>query len=223
MKLIKLVLLTFGFAVLASCSKQNIPATDDQEMLSATEGLMAKKDESPSLARGKKGGGDPTTSAYSTYTIPAGSHYCDQSTLASVKTSEMKFMVRFNSSAMYTTLNPGNQADINKLWGFSEGYNNQYNSARFGWAWYNNALRLYGYVYNKGVRSHAEVAAIPIGAEVTCSIKVSGSSYIFTANGTSVILSRGLSTTSASGLQQYPYFGGDETAPHLISIELKSL
>lgn len=161
--------------------------------------------------------------AYTTYLIRQGQHFCDQSTLKSVKTSEMKFMVIFDSSAIYQTVSPANQYDINKLYGFSEGFDNQYNSARIGWRWSDNALRLFGYVYKQGTRYSQEITAIPINAEISCSIKLSGSSYIISANGNAVTLPRGLSTSTANGYQQYPYFGGDEVAPRNISIKIKNI
>ncbi len=168
-------------------------------------------------------GGAPKPTSYTNFTIRQGQHYCDQNTLKSVRTSEMKFMAKFDNSAIYQTVVPENQYDINKLWGFSEGINNQYNSARIGWSWNNDALRLYGYVYTKGVRHMQEITSVSIGAEITCAIKLAGNTYLFTVNGVSISLPRGLSTTQASGYQQYPYFGGDETAPHLITIMIKSL
>lgn len=115
------------------------------------------------------------------------------------------------------------EGHINKLWGFSEGFDHQYNSARIGWAYNNGALRLYAYAYNKGVRLSTEITAVNIGVENNCSIKLSGFNYIFTVNGVTVTLSRANSTSSASGYQLYPYFGGDETAPHDIFIYIRSL
>ena len=168
-------------------------------------------------------GGTPKPSSYTNFTIRPGQHYCDQNSLKSARTSEMKFMGKFDNSAIYQTVIPENQYDINKLWGFSEGINNQYNSARIGWSWNNNALRLYGYVYAKGVRHMQEITSVSIGADITCSIKLAGNTYLFTVNGVSISLPRGLSATQASGYQQYPYFGGNETAPHLITIMIKSL
>ena len=135
----------------------------------------------------------------------------------------MSFVVKFDNSAIYQTVIAENQYDINKLWGFSEGFDHQYNSARIGWAWNDGALRLYAYSYNRGVRQSQEITSVPIGSDITCSIKLSGSSYIFTVNGISVTQARGVSTTTASGYQLYPYFGGDETAPHTIKILLRSL
>jgi len=167
--------------------------------------------------------GSPKLISYNNFTIRQGQHYCDQNGLKSVRTSEMRFIVKFDKSAIYQTVVPENQYDINKLWGFTEGINNQYNSARIGWSWNNNALRLYGYVHANGVRHFQEITPVAIGADITCSIKPAGSTYLFTVNGVSVSLPRGPSTAQANGYQQYPYFGGDETAPHLITIMVKSL
>jgi len=164
-----------------------------------------------------------TTTTFTTYLIRTGQHYCDQSTLKSVKTSEMKFVAIFDSSAIYQSINPINQLDINKLYGFSEGINNQYNSARIGWRWSDGALRLFGYVYKLGVRYSQEITSVPFNTDITCSIKLSGSNYIITAKGISITMPRGLSTSSASGYQQYPYFGGDEVAPHNIYIKIKNI
>lgn len=168
-------------------------------------------------------GGAPKPSSYTNFTIREGQHYCDQNSVKSVRTSEMRFMVKFDNSAIYQTVVPENQYDINKLWGFSEGINNQYNSARIGWSWNNDALRLYAYVYASGVRHYQEITSVAIGSDISCSIKLAGNTYLFTVNSVSISLPRGSSTSQASGYQQYPYFGGDETAPHLISIMIKSL
>ncbi|TAL43325.1 MAG: hypothetical protein EPN92_10330 [Chitinophagaceae bacterium] len=200
--------IAFGLCFLMACSKQVDKQVDNKTVVE--EYATAK-------------GGPPKPSVYSTYTIQQGQHYCDQSSIKSVRTSEMKFMAKFDNSAIYQTILPENQYDINKLWGFSEGINNQYNSARIGWSWNNDALRLYGYVYANGVRYYQEITQVDIGADISCSIKVSGNTYIFTVNSSAITLPRGPSSSQASGYQQYPYFGGDETAPHLITILIKSL
>jgi hypothetical protein len=160
---------------------------------------------------------------YSTFTIQKGAHYCDQNPIKSVTTSEMKFIVKFDSSAIYQTELPENQYAVNKLWGFSEGTNNHYNSARIGWSWTDGALRLYGYAYVRGELHYQEIRSVTIGTEISCSIKLAAESYLFTANGVSISLPRGPSGAQASGYQQYPYFGGNEVAPHLITILIKSL
>ena len=160
---------------------------------------------------------------YSTFTIQKGAHYCDQNPVKTITISEMKFMVKFDSSAIYQTELPENQYAVNKLWGFSEGTNNHYNSARIGWSWTDNAVRLYGYAYVSGELHYQEITAVTIGTEISCSIKLAAGTYLFTINGISVTLPRGTLGSQASGYQQYPYFGGIEVAPHLITILIKSL
>lgn len=164
-----------------------------------------------------------TKTLFTKYTIRAGQHYCDQNTIKSVRTSEMKFMARFDNTAIYQTIDPFNQYDINKLWGFSEGFDHQYNSARIGWAYNDGALRLYAYAYNNGVREYQEITPVSINTDITCSIKLSGTTYLFTVNGITVSLPRASSSSTASGYQLYPYFGGDEVAPQTIYIWLRNL
>lgn len=171
-----------------------------------------------------KGTATTTSNQFIKYTIQKGNNYCDENGYKSVSVSEMKFVVRFDSSAIYQTQSAENQFDINKLYGFSDNNadHHQY-SARFGWRWSENALRLFGYVYNKGTVTSKELATIAIGEEVNCSIQVTASAYNFIVNGVSYQLPRMANTAKAEGYQLYPYFGGDETAPHLINIWIKNV
>lgn len=158
------------------------------------------------------------------YTIKKGEQYCDKSIYQAVQYDKLSFMVKFDSSAIYQTTNAGNQDDINKLFGFSDNnVQHQQYSARIGWRWSKNALRLFGYVYNNTVRSSKELDTIDIGTENNCSIAVSENTYIFTVNGKSQTLPRESKTQKAEGYKLYPYFGGDEMAPHTISIQIKEL
>jgi hypothetical protein len=160
---------------------------------------------------------------YSAFVIQQGAHHADQNPVKPVTTSEMKFMVKFDSSAVYQTVLPENQYAINKLWGFSEGIDNHVNSARIGWSWTDNALRLYGYVYVHGILHSQEITSVAVGAEISCSIKPQEDRYLFSINASTVSLPRGPSGAQAIGYQQYPYFGGNEVAPHVITILIKSL
>ena len=159
--------------------------------------------------------------AYKVFTIQQGQHFCDQNILSfTTVSSVMRFNARFDQSAVYTTVDPVNQYDINKLWGFSEGSNHQYNSARIGWAYNDGALRLFGYAYVNGLRHSVQITSVPIGAQIPCSIELVGNSYVFTVNGVKATLPRASSTTRTSGYKLYSYFGGDEAAPQLIRIEI---
>lgn len=165
----------------------------------------------------------PSSDSIITYTIRPGQHYCDQNAFVWKSVAELKFKVWFDSSCIYTTTLPANQYDINKLYGISEGLNHQVNSARIGWRWSNESLRLFGYVYKDSVRYSQEISTIPIGMPADCSIRMNGNQYDCSVNGIHVSLPRSNNDTVATGYQLYPYFGGDETAPHLINIKIKNL
>ena len=158
------------------------------------------------------------------YTIEAGKQYCDGNTYKAIELSEMKFIARFDSTAIYQAQSAENQYDINKLYGFSDNNadHHQY-SARFGWRWSDKALRLFAYVYNQGAITSKDLSTVSIGAEVNCSIKVSANKYLFTVDGTTTQLPRMATTEKAKGYQLYPYFGGDESAPHQVNIWIKNL
>jgi hypothetical protein len=164
----------------------------------------------------------PSTSGFQKYTIRTGQQYCDQSGYKPIDLTELKFTVRFDSSAIYQSRDPQNQYDINKLYGFSDNNSDHHQfSARFGWRWSDKALRLFAYVYNGEVVVSKEIAPIPIGQELNCSIVVAAKTYVFKLNDTSVELPRASETPTARGYQLYPYFGGDEVAPHEINIWIK--
>ena len=174
------------------------------------------------LDKGLSPNNDP--SQFIQYTIQQGKQYCDQTAYIPIETNEVKFAVKFDSSAIYHTKLAENQYDINKLFGFSDNNadHHQY-SARIGWGWSDNALRLYAYVYNQGVRDSKELGTIAIDTEANCSIRVKGDVYVFTANELSVEMPRLSTGDKAKGYQLYPYFGGDEVAPHKINIWIRTL
>jgi len=164
------------------------------------------------------------TSSFIKYTIAQGNQYCDQNEFAAVETNEMKFIVRFDSSAIYQTVSAENQNDINKLFGFSDNNSEHHKfSARFGWRWSSNALHLFAYVYNAAEMISKEITTVDIGKEINCSILVNDRHYIFTTNSISIEMPRMATTEKGKGYQLYPYFGGDESAPHEINIWIRSL
>lgn len=197
-----LFFLLLAWLLLASCNK----AVDD---------IINKKLSHTATA-------DKTTATH--YIIKKGQHYCEQNYYHPIETDELKFAVLFDSSAIYRSTDPVNQYDINKLYGFSDnGAQHHDFSARFGWRWSDGALRLFAYIYNNGVVSSKELGSIAIGQEVICSIKASGSEYIFTLNDQVITMPRQSTTPNAKGYLLYPYFGGDEVAPQDITIRIKNL
>ena len=158
------------------------------------------------------------------YTIRAGDHYCDKNVFLQTNYNELKFLVRFDSSCIYQTAAAANQLDINKLYGFADNNSDhQQFSARIGWRWSNNALRLFAYIYNNGVVSSEELAAVNIDSEILCSIGIDPTHYIFKVNNIDKTFPRFSTTATAIGYHLYPYFGGDEAAPHDIRIWIKEI
>jgi hypothetical protein len=165
----------------------------------------------------------PDTGQFIKYTIQKGNQYCDGNVYKAIETTEMKFVVKFDSTAIYETQSAENQYDINKLYGFSDNNadHHQY-SARFGWRWSDKALRLFAYVYNNGSVTSKELTTVTIGSEINCSIKITPANYLFTVDEITTQLPRMATTEKAKGYQLYPYFGGNEVSPHHITILIKN-
>lgn len=157
-----------------------------------------------------------------TYTILKNEHYTSNN-IGSVKSDKLKFMVVFDSSAIYTTLDKSNQADINKLYGFSDcGSLHQANSARFGWRWYHNQLELFAYTYRNQIRYEKFIKAVDLNKAFTCEIEAQADKYVFRVDDTIVEMERGCAGYY-DRYKLFPYFGGDEVAPHDINILIKEI
>jgi hypothetical protein len=166
---------------------------------------------------------DTDTSGFVKYTISSGAHYASDNVYKPVETSDLKFTVRFDSSAIYQSVLAQNQYDINKLYGFSDnGAAHHRFSARFGWRWSGGALRVFAYVYNAGKVLSEELGVVPIGAPVACRIKVDSTAYVFYCNEYVRTVPRQSTTPKGKGYLLYPYFGGDEAAPHEVRIWIRN-
>lgn len=191
MKMKLLTLLMLLMVAFVSCDKLSLGNTD-------AEGFISYK-----ITKGQQSASPAQYKYYSSLT-------------------EQKFTVQFDSSAIYATVNPTNQLDINKLYGFADDDKQHHvSSARIGWRWYANRLELFGYVYNDSVRTTQLITHVPLKTDIPCSIKVDGSRYVFTANGTQLTMPRTAKTTTGKGYRLYPYFGGDEMAPQDITIRIR--
>ena len=156
------------------------------------------------------------------YTIKKGQH----STNAPVKlltSAVIRFEATFDASAIYETSIKENQGDINKLYGMAGCRSDHHsNSVRFGWRWYNGKLELHAYSYLNKARQSKFVSTIDLNKAYTYEIQLQDNKYVFTLNGQQVELPRHCSGTG-EGYQLYPYFGGDEPAPHDITIAIREI
>lgn len=166
---------------------------------------------------------DNPLEGFTHYIIAKGSQSSDKSGFKSVSVDSMVFEVLFDSTAIYTTQLRENQGDINKLYGFSDCSSFHHsNSARFGWRYHKNGLELFAYTYAQGKRSFVSMGSINVNEKYTCTIVAKNGQYVFYLNNENkTLMERGCN----SGLQfrLYPYFGGNETAPHNMNIWIKDI
>ena len=220
MKNLTLILIFLAFL---SCTKQIDQNVTEGNGIANTAIKESKEPIQLAAQRPKPG----TSTTFTKYTIQEGAHSCDQSTLKSVSGSSMNFVAKFDSTAIYS-ISTADSTDINKLYGFSEGIDNHQNSARIGWRYMNSRLELFAYVYVNGTLLRDAttydppfIKTVEIGNEINCSIAVSGAYYIFIVDGVEVRTARGRTTSTYSGYQQYPYFGGNAVAPHLMNFYIR--
>lgn len=160
------------------------------------------------------------------YTIDGGEHFSEESHFRPIRINKKQsFWVVFNETALYTTLDPSNQGDINKLWGFSEFlFSPHRSSARMGWNCVGGRLFLRPYSYAEGIRvMDPPGVEIPIGKEIHCSISLSPGQYIFEIDEQVFTQKRQGNASCIRAVQLFPYFGGQERAPHGILIQLRPL
>jgi hypothetical protein len=152
------------------------------------------------------------------YVILAGKHESDQSQFIPTQSSRLIFKAKFDQTAKYQTTIASNQEDINKLYGLSDcdSYH-QTNSARFGWRWLNNNLEIWGYTYTNGERNYVFINTVPLDIFNEYEIEFTENKYKFRVNGTYATMARSCSG-EAKGYKLFPYFGGDEAAPHDVNI-----
>lgn len=153
------------------------------------------------------------------YIIKEGEHESNR-TPKSFNNNVMSFAAKFDKSAVYQTQIEENQADINKLMGFSDcNDHHQTNSARFGWRWYNNQLEIHAYCYVNGDRVIQYITSVPLDKMNDYQIEIIDNKYIFTVNNTArVEVNKNANCSGGINYMLFPYFGGDETAPHDISV-----
>lgn len=156
------------------------------------------------------------------YLIEAGAHSSSHG-FSLATDSILNFKAVFDSSAIYETEDVQNQKDINKLYGVADcGSHHHENSARFGWRWLDGKLEIHAYTYTSGARKSKFITSVALNKEITYTLQLTLESYIYTVGNTSISMERACSDNT-SGYKLYPYFGGDETAPHDITIAIEDV
>lgn len=159
---------------------------------------------------------------YENFILPEGKHSSKIKT-QSLQSAFLKFDAIFDQSAIYQTKTKENQHDINKLLGFS-GCNSFHhvNSARFGWRWLKGNLEIHAYSYVNGERITKYIGTVNLDSSYSYQINMTSNSYIFYLEGFDPVeIERGNHCERGLYYMLFPYFGGDEVAPHDIIIQVK--
>ena len=138
-------------------------------------------------------------------------------------TESFDLEVIFDENARYETSDPNNQFDINKLWGVSDcGTNHHFSSMRFGWRWNlkEDAMEILMYRRMFGEFEFRTLGFVNLGETNYLSMNITGDSYEMCLNGHCDSMERPCEITYKRYFL-YPYFGGDECAPHDITIRIK--
>jgi len=176
----------------------------------------------------KNKSGPPNTGgqhdSFKVYTIRAGNNYMDLNSYPVFSDSILAFVAKFDSSCIYSTSDPANQPDINKLYGTADCSSHHHkNSARFGWNWLGDGIHIFAYVYSDSIRTYRELGTTGLDMPVTCRLRAYPGFYEFELNGRKDTMQRHCSDNLMNGYRLYPYFGGDEPAPHDIRIMIRDL
>ena len=157
---------------------------------------------------------------FKTYTIKENKH---RSTYKYKTTRGNEFYIEciFDSSAIYTTTDPLNQYDVNKLWGVSDcGDGHMENSIRLGWRWLNDSLEIHWFKHQLGQFTFEKITTVDLCETIPIFLHIKQDNYIICVDGTCDSTERNCNGDYKRYFL-YPYFGGDETAPHCIRIKIK--
>ena len=168
---------------------------------------------------------------YRVYTIDRGDHYSDGPIDKlfgnNNKTDSWEWEVIFEPSCIYSEsdlFNPSNYLDVNKLIGFSDcgKYHSQY-SCRVGWRASGDSIELLIYKRddnNIGFKSLKKVYPDQI---VNVTLDFKDTTYISCIDGICDTLIRPCPDWSGRKYSLFPFFGGQETAPHKMKILIKEI
>ena len=139
------------------------------------------------------------------------------------KKDSFNIQVKFNKSAIYTSKDPINQFDVNKIWGVSDcGTTHSKNSIRFGWRWDLDQEQIEILMYRRllGDFDYKQLGYVNPGDINYMSLNITDSHYYMYLNGIVDSMSRCCDEPKRRYFL-YPYFGGTEKAPHDITIKIK--
>ena len=158
---------------------------------------------------------------FNKYTIKEGAHYSTHA-VELLQSDILSFDAKFDETVIYTSSSEENQWDTNKLFGFSDCNSLHHeNSARFGWRWLNGKIDILAYCYVDGNRIIEEFGTTMPNEVNHYEIELTDSFYIFRLDDQVLNIERSKPCDVGGYYLLFPYFGGDDVAPHDINIYIR--
>jgi hypothetical protein len=166
---------------------------------------------------------------YRVYTIDRGNHYSDGPIDKLFgndnKADSWEWEVIFESSCIYSEsdlLNPSNYLDVNKLIGFSDcdRHHSQY-SCRVGWRASGDSIELLIYKRDDNDIEFKSLKKVYPDQIVNVTLDFKDTIYTSCIDGICDTLVRPCPDWSGRKYSLFPFFGGQETAPHKMKIRIK--
>lgn len=162
-------------------------------------------------------------------TIKTGTHSSFKLPSLVIGQDKITYKVRFTPSCRYE-IGLADQLDINKLFGIGYFPHHHKNSMRFGWRYVidMDAIEIMAYYYVDGQRMYEHVAFLKIDGNYTFIMYILPDGHLLTVlddDGKYVagdVLINHLKGRNFGYLLR-PYFGGNQTAPHNIHIDMKRI
>jgi len=161
------------------------------------------------------------TDDWQTFTIRKGEHRSTNN-LNFSKRKIFNWDVQFDSSAVYQTVDTLNQLDINKLIGWSDcGEDHIRSSIRFGWRW-TDSLEIHWFKHEDGNFTFNKITSISLNETHRFHLQIHETEYELHVDEFQIFIQRKCRKFKRK-YKLYPYFGGNETAPHDIEIKIKEI
>jgi hypothetical protein len=143
------------------------------------------------------------------------------------KINSVSLRFLFRSECWWAPPRNGNDGDLNKLAGIGYGMNHQKNSFRLAWLPdfdQQGIIKIYGYTYDDRKSdpkfAYAFITNVNVMQPCQATIVGQGNKYAITVNGTTIFMENNNPDPSLC-FRLFPYFGGNNTAPHDMVIELE--
>lgn len=157
-------------------------------------------------------------SSFKTYTIQKGEHSSGNH-FNLTQSTHLEAYIQLTESCNYN-LNSIDQFDINKLVGLSDALSHSDSSVRFGWRSLEGQLEIHGYIRSNGQHTSYLLGTVKPDEVFYVRIQIYPDEYRLKLRNQETRIGRASQYTGIR-YQLYPYFGGNQTAPHKIQINIK--